>query len=156
MMVKYPAPRSPRWAVWEWADIPSNEDRELVYLRRLRVVTTPWFSVMLHWINEPDSDRHPHCHPWNFWSLVLRGGYTEVNYVTSFSRPAVRDDLAERNSWPRWSLHRMTTRRAHRITSVQPRTVTLVVTGRRVREWGFWTEQGFIPWRQYTNTDDVS
>lgn len=146
--VKYPLRGSTRWALWEWGDIPSKTDPSVVYLRRLRVVQTPWFSVLVHQIFEPDSDRDPHDHPWSFGSLVVRGGYTEdvSEKITLFGRVV---EGKTRNEWPRWSWHRMTTKEAHRITSVLPDTMTLVVTGPRVRTWGFWTDQGFVPWDQY-------
>lgn len=44
-------------------------------------------SVRLHYICRPDNDRHFHDHPWNFVSVILRGGYVEnrppVNYKMS-------------------------------------------------------------------------
>jgi hypothetical protein len=38
----------------------------------------PWGTVRLHHILRSDDDRHLHDHPFNFVSLLLTGGYTEV------------------------------------------------------------------------------
>lgn len=129
-----------RWSVLEVFNIPDPSGR-LVYLKRLRLVQTPWFGIYVHWINLPDDDRDPHDHPWNFTSIVLRGGYTEALHTD-------RDhsSLHERG---RWSAHRMTTGLAHQIIRLEPRTVTLILTGRRSREWGFWTETGWVDWHDY-------
>ena len=113
------------------------------YLFRLRLIQTPWFGAYLHWIMRPDQDRDPHDHPWNFWSIILNGSYREVVYT---------DSLAEGGTYTRWSrfsVHRMKTNQAHKITEITEPLVTLVLVGRRQRDWGFWTEDGFVPWRDY-------
>jgi len=60
--------RSPRWAFMQGFQVAQNGRP---YLDRLRVLQTPWFSVLLHRIHEPDLDRDPHDHPWPFVSLIL-------------------------------------------------------------------------------------
>lgn len=142
MKVKYPAPKGGGWAFMRWADIPSKSDPQRVYLRRLRIAQTPWCSLYLHWINEADSDRHPHDHPWNFCSLILRGGYTEDIYSYPGAPP-------RRRQHHRGSLHRMSIHDGHHIVSVEPGLQTLVFTGRRVRTFCFWTENGLVPWTEY-------
>lgn len=138
--LKYDGARGPGWALLSWLDVPSKVHPGEVYLRRLRVVNTPWFGVYVHWIYEEDSDRFHHDHPWGFVSLVLRGGYTEEFYA-SFGAHWVR------RVWRRGSLHWMRRSEAHRIVALsgQP-TVTLVVTGPRRQVWGFWTPDGKVPW----------
>jgi hypothetical protein len=134
------------WALWEWADIPSKVYPNEVYLRRLRIVQTPWCAFMMHWIYEADFDRDPHDHPWNFWSFVLRGGYIEHIYDSP-------DALVRPQWWRRFSLHKMPVDKAHQIRSVVADTVTLVFTGRRQRVWGFWTPAGFVVWKTYIGLD---
>jgi hypothetical protein len=130
----------------QYCDIPSEDDPQRAYLRRLRIVQTPWCNLYLHWINEPDADRHPHDHPWRFWSLVLYGGYTErVHKAIS--------DTGRLHNCTRWSLHSMPIDQAHQITLVLPNTLTLILTGRRRRVWRFWTEHGKVPWREYLGLD---
>lgn len=131
-----------RWAFMSSFDIPCEDGR--LYLRRLRIVQTPWFSVLLHEIHEPDSDRHMHDHPFNFFTLILKGGYEEVVAETLHSnRPKF-------NVWHRGTFHAMRTHQIHKITHLhQHPTWTLVLTGARTREWGFMTEQGWVHWEEY-------
>lgn len=138
---------SPRWALLERFDIPDANDPTVTYLRRWRIVQTPWFGILLHRIYLPDSDRDPHDHPWDFTSIVLRGGYTEHVYWPH----ATGIGIYKETTWRLLSVHRITRDLAHRITTLQPGTVTLVLTGPRRREWGFWTEDGWVHWRTYVD-----
>lgn len=137
--------RSPRWAFMSKMEIPSKKNDGELYLVRLRIVQTPWFGVYLHNINEPDFDRDPHDHPWNFLSFIVRGGYTE----RIWARPADRRLGSYQRRWNRFTWHRMTMEKAHQIEEVQPNTVSLILTGPRTRNWGFWTEDGWVEWREY-------
>lgn len=139
-----------RWAFMRRFTIYKND---AIYLDRLRIVQTPWFGVYLHRIEQPDLDRDPHDHPWSFASCVLRGGYTEQFHPA----PLVHRDLhVSTRRWSRWSWHRMDVTAAHRIRAVDPRTVTLVLVGRRRRDWGFHTEAGFVGWRDYLRDQAAS
>lgn len=108
-----------------------------VYLRRWYLVSTPWFGVYLHHIVQPDPDRDLHDHPWDFVSVVLRGGYTE-------ELPRCRT-----RHWPAGTMHRMRAEDMHRICYGAPSTWTLLLVGRRRREWGFQTAHRWMPWREY-------
>lgn len=134
-----------RWAVWQRQDIRNHHG--VLVLRRLRIFQTPWLSLYLHGIEAPDPDRDPHDHPWRWWSLVVRGGYLERLWKwTPQGRRACGQRLRRR-----WSVAGMPTDRAHRIDSVLPGTVTLVLVGPRVQEWGFWTHAGFCRWDMYAH-----
>lgn len=137
---------SPRWAFWKWFDIPDRVDPSKVYLRRLRIIQTPRGAVYLHWIFMADGDRDPHDHPWNFWSLVIRGGYLEkllgIPLITRVGEVTYPE-------WGKWSFRKMPRGKAHSILTVQPGTITLVFTGKRSSTWGFYTKQGFVPFDQY-------
>jgi hypothetical protein len=151
-----------RWALFSHQNIPAKDGSGDVYLHRYRLVKTPWFSIYLHDLNLPDSDRDPHDHPFTFWSLVLRGQYVETIYEQHpigdlYEEPWSRSTV-NLTEWPqktyrrRWlagSFHKMTTDKAHKIDSVGPKTKTLVFAGRRRRTWGFWTRAGFVPWQSY-------
>jgi len=134
--------RSPRWAFLEGLDVGSEGDP---YLDRLRIFQTPWFGLMLHHIHRPDIDPDPHDHPWWFASLILAGGYTEHVYP----------DKREGSYWTRvrgrWSFRALRRREAHIITRIDGPLWTLVVTGHRAGDWGFWRNGSFTPWQQYVN-----
>ena len=139
--------RSSRWAFMQRFEIPDRRDRSRTYLRRLRIVQTPSFGVYLHRIYLPDEDRDPHDHPWPFVSLVLGGGYVEEVFEAASRRSADAETWKEVRG--RWSLHRMPLSLAHKITTLQPGTRTLVLVGRRRRQWGFWTRDRWVPWTEY-------
>lgn len=134
---------SPRWAFMERFTIPCEDG--LIYLARLRVVQTPWFAVYLHDIFEPDGDRDPHNHPWSFVSIVLRGHYVEQLHPIPYSN---RGEFRTQ-TWRRFSVHRMGRGTAHRIVEAGPRLKTLILTGPRRADWGFFTSRGYVSWREY-------
>lgn len=137
--------RSPRWAFWQRMTIPCQDG--LVYLVRLRIVQTPWFSVYLHDIHEPDGDRDPHNHPWSFISVILRGHYTERFHP--FPEKLIGRNVFYDQTWRRFSVHRMGRDTAHRIVEAAPGLKTLIITGPRRGGWGFFTPDGYVPWQEY-------
>lgn len=142
--IKYPYKGNVRWAFFKWADIESAFFPGYVYLRRLRIFQTPWFALYLHFIFEPDLDRDPHDHPCNFWALIVRGGYYEQVFPHQFD--------VKSNYWCSWTpftLHKMPVDSAHQIKKLNGKTVTLCWFGRRQRQWGFWTADGFVDQETY-------
>lgn len=130
-----------KWALWRWYDIELDGEP---YLTRLQIVKTPWFSIKLHWIHRPDPDRDLHDHPWAFMSFVVRGGYQELE---SKAPARTGGKLRVVNSF-----NYKNTRTAHRITSVKPGTITLIISGPRVKkDWGFYNADTFeyTHWREY-------
>lgn len=123
------------------------------YLTRLRVIQTPWFGVYLHDIESPDSDPHPHDHPWNFRSFIVKGGYTEKVYPLEHSFANSRLDPYRRayeRRWNRFTWHKMTKNNAHRITQVLPGTVSLILVGKRSSSWGFYLgKEDYMDWKEY-------
>lgn len=148
--------RSPKWAVWKRLDIRNNDGE--TYLARLRIIDTPWFGVYLHRIEGIDPQSDPHDHPWNFLSVVLAGGYTEqVWRMHRGSSEKMHFPYVRR--WPPLTIHRMKAEGvAHRIIETEPHTLSLILRGKRSREWGFWnidsfaspTERlGWTHWKDY-------
>src|SRR5262245_58214274 len=137
---------SPSWAFLALYTIPDSYSKNLTYLRRLRIIQTPWFGVYIHWIYLPDRDRDPHDHPWPFLSWVLRGWYNE-----EITDDPDRPDVKRSKHNGRLSVDIMPLDKAHRIRQLGDGTVTFIVVGRRSRNWGFWTEQGFVPWQDYVS-----
>jgi hypothetical protein len=137
------------WNFIEWADIPDARDESRAYLRRLRIVQTPWSSWYLHWIVLPDEDRDPHDHPFPFYSLILRGGYTERLWriVPGFTRDQMG---SHERRWLRGSLHKMDQEHAHMITDLRRGTLTMIFAGAKNNggRWGFYTPN-FVPWQAY-------
>ncbi len=152
-----------RYSLWRWTDVTLDG---ALYLRRLHLIQTPWFAIMLHWILRPDPQPDLHDHPVTFLSLVLRGWYREWVPAPAWfpSAPlrvlrnqgsAVRYTVTgwwQRREVTRWRLFRPTDR--HRICDVSPGgCVTLCFAGPVRRSWGFWTSGGFVEWREYGKDD---
>jgi hypothetical protein len=95
-----------------------------VYLRRWRV-ETPWFSVRLHHWLHSDDDRNPHDHPWAFVTAVLRGSYID-------------EGLTRRQRVRPGHVYYRSADHAHWVHLDRGEVWTLVLTGPKVRRWGFW------------------
>lgn len=113
--------------------------------------------VYLHHIVKSDPDREHHDHPWDFFSLILKGGYWEE---TPLPRKAVPDFDFDPNSkiklvkyedggWGvrKWfgplSFLRRPATWTHRLYLEKP-AWTLVYTRKKSREWGFHALKGWI------------
>lgn len=48
-----------------------------LHFERFAIIETSKFSIYIHKIYKADKDIHLHSHPWNFFSLILKGGYVE-------------------------------------------------------------------------------
>ncbi len=109
------------------------------YLHRYYLLPKNRFlNVYLHRFQEPDPGRDLHDHPWWSLSVVLKGRYVE-QYAEARGEVRTRTLGGLR----RFALRRPTTR--HTITRVAPGGCwTIFVTGRKRREWGFHTRDGWV------------
>ena len=123
----------------------SNHPEAGVYLRRWYIFRCPLGGVMLHKIMREDLDRELHDHPWAFFSIVLRGGYVQEEFANT--RGDVRFRRIETANWMPHGV-------AHRIAwLLRHPTWTLVFTGPKRSSWGFFTADGWVPWREWTARD---
>jgi hypothetical protein len=141
--------RSPQWCLFGRLTIrvpAAHGQLGRIYLDRLRILDTPWFGIYLHRMVGPDWSPHNHDHPWPFVSFVLRGGYIENVSIDTHHFEI------HMNRYVRWFNAKRATDK-HRIVWIEREpTWTLVLRGKRVREWGFWTGEGeeqFVPFREY-------
>lgn len=83
-----------------------------------------WFNVYLHYLDAPKWHPECHDHPWGFLSVILWRGYLErMNGKDRRKRPGMV-------LWrPAESLHNVITPYGS--------SWSLIVTGRKAREWGF-------------------
>ena len=132
---------------------PAKGTRWALYVHHLGdymhqwILLTPFGTLRLHHILCSDTDRHLHDHPFDFTSLLLSGGYWEVQD---------RGWCTVKGYHPRWSLLRRRAEQAHRLVLERP-VWTLVVSGPKRRAWGFHTERGWVHHREYLKLypDDV-
>jgi hypothetical protein len=106
---------------------------ECPYVIRWRL-ETPLGSIRVHHWLGPDDDRAFHDHPWWFATVVLRGSYADLSSNGTNGRC---DILRAGSVRFRPALHR------HIVTPGPDGAWTLLVTGRRVRAWGFWRDGKF-------------
>lgn len=129
-----------------------------IYLVRWQVFKTRFGSCYIHRFMRSDADV-PHCHPWNFYTYMLEGAYTETKlrhirqdqYVTElYHREA--GSLARRLAT---DIHKVGVEKGN-----EPLTICFI--GRKRKDWGFWqpclnlglTKQyQFIPWQDFLNTE---
>jgi len=144
------------WTIQRWlgrSDIVINDS---IYMTRWRFINAPrWlggWGLRVHRIVRSDEDRELHDHPFSFLSIILWGGYTEERGVP-FWAPG------ESHEVPPWTrtVHRsygagsIIFRRAemaHRLT-LDRVTWTFVVRGPIRRQWGFYTDAGWVAWHDF-------
>lgn len=106
--------------------------RYYIYPRNPRSDLDERPSIKIHKILKSDDDDFLHDHPWDFASLILKGKYyeeLEESRIKKF-RPG--------------KINFKPARQFHRLHLKTDKVWTLVVTGKRKREWGF-----FVPWEEY-------
>jgi len=107
------------------------------YLRRYYIFKTKWLKVYIHEILRSDNDRDRHDHPWNFTSVILRNGYEEEMLHGTFKRGV-------------GSVIRHKAEDSHKLTLANGNPVwTLFIAGKKRREWGFHTPEGWVHWKPY-------
>lgn len=102
---------------------------ECPYLIRW-TLTIGGYAIRLHHWLASDDQRHLHDHPWWMLTIMLRGGYTDIStdgedYLSVGSirfRPALHHHTVKVDSGGAW---------------------TLLITGRKSRNWGF-----YVPGRE--------
>lgn len=108
------------------------------YLIRWRIETR-WGSVRVHHWLAADDSRAFHDHPWWFVTVVLAGRYTDRS-------PAGEDHLR------RGSIRYRPAHYQHTVYPGPGGAWTLVVTGRKARDWGFWVAGKFRKANKYFAT----
>ena len=93
-----------------------------------------WFGVTLrlHRFLDSDQDRAPHDHPWWFVTMPF-SAYGEY-YLT--------DEGEHYRLVKPWRLHFRSPHFRHRVQILKTPSWTLVMTGLKSKEWGFWEADG--------------
>lgn len=138
--------------------------------------------LVIHQFHRSDNDRHYHDHPWNFISIVLKGKYYEhMPFFQFYNSIYVKPDklclderfndtvvLQERfsiirrpKSWKHWVELPEHFADVHlsdmygRVHIFEECWTLVFLYGRR-RDWGFWTQQGWIKHDQYDCRGDYN
>jgi hypothetical protein len=102
---------------------------ECPYARRT-ALNLALFSIRVHEWYRSDDKRFFHDHPYWFFTLVLRGSYTDVS-------PAGRDTLRAGSIRFRRAEHQ------HYVEVPPAGALTVLLTSPKIREWGFWVRGKF-------------
>lgn len=123
------------------------------YLIRYYLFRCPWFQIVLHHILLSDNDCL-HDHPWKFVSIILKGCYWEKTFACKpqlvgggifftggyrLTKHYAGEILVRPANWK------------HALILEKP-CWTLVIMGKYVRQWGFWTKAGWKHWTEYKST----
>ena len=95
------------------------------------------FNIFLHKFLKSDPD-DLHDHPWNYSSLILKGGYWEHTEQGKFWRAPLTFRSA-----PAETFHRI------ELDKNVPDCWTLFIPGKKVKDWGFKTKDGWIQNEKY-------
>lgn len=124
------------WLRFTWRQ-PGGLD-ECPYFRRT-VLQLGRYSIRIHEWYADDDARHYHDHPHWFYTLVLRGGYTDRS-------PDGEDRLGFGSFRFRPAEYK------HSVVDVVPGTLTLLFTGPSTRRWGFWVGDKLVKRDKYFAT----
>lgn len=116
------------------------------YIYRWEIVRSAVANVYLHMQVASDPERPLHDHPWDNTSVILSGGYQErINERTPASYRGA-EDLAVMRSRHKGDVIFRKAEWPHRLFLPKgtPYTLSLFTTGPKVRDWGFWTPQGWV------------
>lgn len=108
------------------------------YLIRHSLFSCRWFAVKVHHILISDYDCQ-HDHPWAFITFLVKGGYVE--YTPTGSKVHGRGSLLYR---PAAYIHRL---------EIHQPVWSVVITFKKVREWGFFTQKGWVKWYLYSSSN---
>lgn len=94
------------------------------------------FSIRIHHWLASDDLRYPHDHAWNFLTIILKGGYTDIS-------PSGNDVVKAGNIRYRKATHQ------HSVKVNPSGCWTLMLTGPEFRKWGFWVDGKFRKRNKY-------
>jgi hypothetical protein len=133
------------------------------YMKRWYVIPRNHvFNIYLHQFCRSDEDHALHDHPWNFWSLILRGQYIEHTAAGSLLRKrfslayrpaehAHRVELeSEVESFTDDGYYNPWTGDSTFYRKVEKPVWTLFFTSRKRRQWGFHCPKGWVHWEKFT------
>lgn len=109
-------------------------------------------GIRVHHILRSDTDDVMHDHPWSSISIPLDGGYWEQMPLDQGQPPALdAEHFVKVWRAPGSIVSRKATDR-HRIILPADQTCwSLFIMGPREQDWGFYTPDGKVYWREYLN-----
>ena len=130
-----------------------REDIARGALRRWTLLRLPGGrAVYLHHFRCPDA-RSLHDHPKRFVTIGLRGGYVEERLDPSPLLWTCATGRLRRQFRAPW-IRTFPARHVHRVRPSRRGCWTLAYVGPKVREWGFFHRNHWIPWQRFREVYD--
>ena len=109
----------------------------VLHFKRFSIFSINGVGLFIHYFTQNDKEVHEHDHPWNFSTIILKGGYTEQHLGNFSDRKFL-------------SYKKFDAEHPHRIHKLFGKyCITLAFIGKRIREWGYQTENGWIDHKTY-------
>lgn len=125
-------------------DVIIGADRSPPYMKRWWVIPrNRWFNIYLHEVGQDDEDRALHDHPWPNMSYVVSGGFVEHTIENGGINKRVK-------RLPGAVKFRLPSA-AHRLELIGKQSVSIFITGPKVREWGFHCPNKWIKWKLFVD-----
>jgi hypothetical protein len=107
------------------------------------------FNIFLHKFLKSDPD-DVHDHPWNYRTLILKGGYWE--WTPQFDKKGHK--INEVAKWYGAGSFRSSTANSYHRIELDPEIEcwTLFMPGPKQRDWGFLVRNTWVQWEQYLST----
>jgi hypothetical protein len=117
-----------------------------LHFQRWRIISCKWLAIYIHKIYKEDNDKHLHNHPWNYWNMILSGGYGEASMLYN--------QVVYHNMLPFSSSIRKHDR-YHKISTIFKPTTTLFITSGRKYDWGYDVDGEFIDHDTYRKNKNL-
>ena len=109
----------------------------VLHFKRFAIFEGLLFSIYIHYIYKEDKDPLLHDHPWNYFNLILKGSYTEEFYGG--------EQIVSPGFYSYQNANRF-----HKIKHVNTdKVITLFITGKRFREWGYSYDNKWVHNQEY-------
>ena len=116
------------------------------YMLRWHLIRKPGVrNLYLHKYLGSDDDRALHDHPWASWSILLWGNLFEITQNKDGQE-------VQKRIWPLIPKYR-SAQYSHRLILKGNKALTLFLTRKKSREWGFHCPKGWVHWTKFTDAD---
>lgn len=113
---------------------------ELIF-ERFAIIQCSFFAFYIHKIYREDRDPFPHNHPWNYISMILWGGYTELLVI----EPGVASSKSVMVHRRMFSFSKGDRHCFHRIFQLHRKpTITLFFTFGTWLQWYYLNKEGLL------------
>jgi hypothetical protein len=119
-----------------------SKQNELIFRRW--GIQTKYIKFYIHKLYQSDKDLHPHSHPWNYITFILKGSYAEQ--YTTLKNNNLINKIKFLN---RFNINYHKREDYHKITLLEKPTTTFLIAIGKNKDWGYLTPQGHVHSEEY-------